>query len=166
MTIVNLYDQNKRFSDNLIIIIWIISLSILSFSFYAELIEKIQPCHLCKLQRYIYISIILIAPLCQIQSINSLVRNIITLTFFVGFCLAVYHTLVLFNVITDRCTMTQKIDNVSDFMRMIEQPKISCENAKWKIFGIPASICNAIFSFWALISINFKKVKKLICLKI
>jgi disulfide bond formation protein DsbB len=57
--------------------------------------------------------------------------------------------------VVDRCTV-QKIDNINDFMKMLEQTKTSCATIGWKLFGLSASIYNAIFSLIALVFLYFK----------
>jgi disulfide bond formation protein DsbB len=162
MTIISLYNQRKWGFDRLLIVFWIASLSILVFSFYQQYIGKVEPCSLCKLQRYIYFSIALLAPVGLIQSYNSPIRYALSIIFLIGFCFAAYHTLVQFGWLADRCTMTQKIENLNDFMNMLEQPKTSCANISWKFLGLSASIYNTIFSLIALITLNFKNIKRLI----
>lgn len=162
MTIISLYDQKRWHFDWTLVIFWISSLAILFFSFYQQYIEKIEPCFFCKWQRYVYFSIALISPIGLMQRYNFSTRYTLSFIFLIGFCLAAYHTLVQFGWLADRCTMTQKIENLNDFMTMLEQPKNSCANVSWKLFGFSASIYNTIFSLIALITLNFKNIKRLI----
>lgn len=161
MAITNLYDQKKWHCDWALTIFWITSLTILFFSFYQQYVEKLEPCSLCKWQRYVYSLVALISPIGLIQTFNSSIKISLNFIFLIGFCLATYHTLVQFEWLTDRCTI-QKIENMNDFMKMLEQPKISCANSGWKLFGISASIYNIIISLTALIALNFKNLKRLI----
>ena len=159
MTIISLYNQKKWFLDWTLMTFWIISLAILIFSFQQQYIEKIEPCTLCKWQRYLYFLIFSLSPIGLIERFNLAVRNSLNFIFFVGFCLATYHTLVQFEWITDHCTITQEIENMDDFMKMLEQPKLSCSMIGWKLFGFSASIYNGILSFFALIALNSKTIK-------
>jgi disulfide bond formation protein DsbB len=161
MAIINLYDQKKWHYDWTLAIFWIASLTILFFSFYQQYVEKIEPCSLCKWQRYIYFLVALLSPIGLIQPINPSIRVSLNFIFLIGFCLATYHTLVQFEWLNDQCAI-QKVESMNDFMRMLEQPKVSCANVSWKLFGLSASIYNIIFSVFALITLNFNNIKRLI----
>jgi len=162
MTIISLYSQKKWRLDWTLISLGTISLGIFLFSVHQQYVKRINPCSLCEWQRYIYFSIFVIAPFGQIQRFNSAVRGVINIILFISICLAAYHALVQLGFLTDRCTMTNKIENVNDFMNMLEQPKTPCANIGWKFFGLSASIYNVILSFNALIILNFKYLKRLI----
>lgn len=159
MEIVNLYQGKNWIFDRTIFSFLIASLLILAFSFHQQYIEKIEPCTLCQWQRYCLYLIFTVSFFGFIQRFNSPIRLLLILIFFVSLLLSSYHTLVQFGWLTDRCVMTQKIENVNDFIKMFDQPKISCANINWKLFGISASIYNAIFSFFAIIALNFKIIQ-------
>lgn len=157
MPILNLYRQKKLILDRALIAIWIISLTILSFSIYHQYIEKIELCTLCKWQRLVYFLIFAISPIGLISRLNLSIRANLNVIILIGFCLAIYHTAVQFGWLSDRCIMTQKIENLNDFMQMIEQPKVSCSAIGWKLFGLSASIYNAILSLIALTFLYFSR---------
>lgn len=162
MTVISLYDQRKWHFDPNLIIFWLASIAILLFSFHQQYNEKIEPCSLCKWQRDVYFFVAAFAPIGFIQRWDSFVRIALNFIFFCGFCLAAYHILIQFGWLSDRCAITQKIENMNDFMKMLEQPKVSCANVGWKLFGLSASIYNIILSFCALVSLNFNNIKRLI----
>lgn len=157
-----LHDQRKFNFDWTLILIFGTSLAILIFSFYQQYVKEIEPCPLCKWQRYIYLLIFCLSPIGLIQTYNLSIRNMLNIAFLVGFCLAAYHTLIQLGWLNDQCAMTQKIENIADFMKMLEQPKVSCATIGWKLFGLSASIYNAMLSCFALIALNFKIIKRLL----
>ncbi|WP_068468681.1 disulfide bond formation protein B [Candidatus Protochlamydia phocaeensis] len=161
MVIVSLNQTSKWNFDKTLLVLWIISALVLMFSLYQQFIAKVEPCDLCKWQRYVYILIFAISPLGLIQQLNFSIRNTISLFFLIGFGVASYHALVQFGLLADRCAITQQITSIEDFMEILDQPKISCSNISWKLFGLSASSYNAAFSFFALIILNFKTIKKL-----
>lgn len=162
MTIIDLHSQKKLVLDWMLILLWVASFLILLFSFYQQYGVKIESCTLCKWQRYIYFLIFSLSPIGLIQRYNLSIRYALIFVFFIGLCLATYHTLVQFGWLADRCEITQKIENMNDFMKMLEHPKAPCANVSWKLFGLSASIYNIIFSFFALVSLNFNNIKRLI----
>jgi disulfide bond formation protein DsbB len=150
----------KYFLDWTLMTIWIVSLATLLFSFYQQFFEKNEPCHLCQLQRYVHFSIFMISPIGLIRDINFPIRKVLALMFLFGFSLAIYHSCVQFGWLSDRCTMTQKIENVNDFMTLLEQQHIPCAKVTWKLWGLSAAVFNAILSFFALIVLNSQIIKK------
>lgn len=160
MEVANLNHSKKCFLDWQIIALWFISLIILAFSFYHQYFEKFEPCNLCHLQRFVYLLICTIAPFGLIRRIYVPIKTALNFIFFLGFCLASYHALVQIGWLADRCIVTQKIENMTDFMQMLEHPKTHCAIIGWKLFGLSASIYNSIFSLCALISLNFHYLKR------
>jgi disulfide bond formation protein DsbB len=156
MKILNLYHQGKWFCDWTLIIFWMISCAFLAFSFHHQYVQKIEPCALCKWQRFVYFLIFAITPIGFVQHLNLPIKIALNFIFLAGFFLAGYHTLVQFDWIADRCAITQKIENMDAFIKMLEEPKVSCSNIGWKLFGISASIYNAIFSLIAALFLNIK----------
>jgi len=166
MAIINLYNQKKWHYDWTLILFWLASLLILLLSFHQQYFAKIEPCSLCQWQRYVYFLIFSLSPIGLIQSYNLSVRYALILIFLMGLCLATYHILVQWEWLADRCTMTQKIENMTDFMKMLEQPRTSCAIIDWKLFGLSASFYNAIFSVLAILCLNTKITERLgLCLK-
>lgn len=161
MKIVSLSYQRKWFLDWTLISFLIFSSIVLAFSFYHQYIGKIEPCTLCKWERFVYFLVLIISPLGFIQRFNFAVKIALDFIFFLGLCLAIYHVAVQFGLLTDRCEIRQKIENLDDFMQMLDQPKISCAVIGWKLFGLSASIYNAIFSSIALIFLYCKHQPKM-----
>jgi len=147
--------EKKWLLDWTFISVWIFSSLILTYSFYHQYVEKIEPCSLCKWQRLVYVLVFVLSPIGIFKCFNVSMRNALKLIFLIGFCLAIYHAMVQFGLLIDHCTMTQKIENTNDFMKMLEQPKVACSAISWKLFGLSASIYNAIFSLVALIFLHF-----------
>ncbi len=162
MVIINLYEKRQLILDWTLVAFSLTSLLILAFSFYQQYVVKIEPCTLCLWQRYIFILIFAISPIGFIQRFNSYIRKILVFIFLMGLGLAIYHTLVQFGWLTDRCVMTQKIENMNDFMKMLEKPHTSCATTGWKLFGLSASIYNGALSFLGLMILNLKNIKRLL----
>lgn len=155
MTNVIIQHERKWFLDRHLIGVWIVSSIIIIFSFYIQHIEKIEPCSLCKWQRLIYFLIFCASPIGVIRCYNVPIRNLLKILFFIGCCLAFYHISVQLGWINDRCTMSQKVENMNDFMQMLSQTRVACSAIHWKIFGISASIYNGFFSLCGLIFFIF-----------
>jgi disulfide bond formation protein DsbB len=157
---INLHICKSWILDWKLILLWILSLTILIFSFHQQYIKKIEPCFLCKYQRLIYFSVFIISSLGLICDFNSFIKNALKITFLIGFSLSIYHILIQSGWINDRCAINENIENMNDFIRMLEQPKIACATISWQLFGFSASVYNALFSLCALITLKFKKIKR------
>ena len=160
MTIISLYSQNKWKIDQSLTFIWLISITILSFSFFQQYIENIEPCALCKIQRWIYFFIFVISPIGMFQQFNEPIRLILNGIILIGLFVAAYHLLIQLGWITDRCTITQKIENINDFMQVLEKPKNSCATIGWKLFGLSAAVYNMVFFLSSLLILNYKRIKR------
>jgi disulfide bond formation protein DsbB len=161
MVIVNLHFRKRWVLDWMMLSYWIISGLIISFSFYHQSIEKVEPCTLCKWQRLLYLTIFCISPFGLIQQCSQFAKKSLSILFLVGFSLATYHTLVQFGWLTDHCAISQNVETINDFITMLEQPKMSCAKIGWQLFGVSASIYSAFFSVIALICLNLIKLPKL-----
>ncbi len=160
MTTINLYHKRIWVSDYILVIIWMISGLVLGTSFFHQYVNKIEPCKLCIWQRFLYILVFSFSPLGLAQHLNSSIRITLNIIFLAGLCLSTYHTLIQFGWLSDRCT-AQSIETMEDFMRMLAQPKISCSAVSWKLFGLPATLYNALICSLALIILNAKQSLKL-----
>ncbi len=152
---------NRWIFDRAIFLIWMISGLIIAFSFYHQYIQKVEPCTLCQWQRLFYSFIFCISPFGLLQRFNQMSRIALTLLFFAGFSLALYHTFIQLGWLADRCDIQQNVETINDFMQMLSQPKVSCSTINWQLFGLSASIYNAFFSVIGLICLNFTKLIKL-----
>jgi disulfide bond formation protein DsbB len=156
MTIVKL-NHKKWEIDFFLLAISTMAIGILIFSFYHQYVRKIEPCLLCKLQRSVYFLVLFIAPIGFNIHFNKCMRTTLKFLFFSGLCFASYHSLIQIGWLQDRCIMTQKINNIDDYILMLQQPKAGCSIIGWKLFGLSYSIYNAIFSSFALFLLNFEK---------
>jgi disulfide bond formation protein DsbB len=144
MAIVSLYSPKEWELDLVLIAILAFSTTILAFSFYHQHIEKVEPCTLCKWQRFVYLTIFSLSLLGLKTSFNFHARNALSILFLISLCLAVYHTFVQFGWLADQCVMEKKVENIDNFLAMLETQKIPCSNISWKL-------------------LNFAKIKRLLC---
>jgi disulfide bond formation protein DsbB len=158
MAIINLIQSKEEKIDRTFILFYVSSLLILLFSFYQQHVAKIQPCFLCKCQRSIYFLIMFIAPIGLISHYHGIIRKLLNAVFLMGIALAFYHTLVQNGWVMDRCLMTEKVENMNDFLQMLEKPTVSCAKMSLKIFGLPASIYNLLILSLALVVLNFRSL--------
>ncbi|CUI18066.1 Disulfide bond formation protein DsbB (plasmid) [Candidatus Protochlamydia naegleriophila] len=160
MTIIPLYHYQKWNKDSLLIWLSITSALILIYSYYHQLIEKIDPCFLCVWQRYIYFAVFFTSPLGLFQKYNAFVRHVLSAIFTLGLGLATYHIFIQLGLVTDRCAIIQKINHIDDFMHLLEKSKESCSKINWSFFGFSITVYNAIFSLFAITALNWKYIKR------
>jgi disulfide bond formation protein DsbB len=155
MTILRLYKQKNSAHNSSVVFFWIVSFVILGFSFYQQYVEKIEPCRLCIWQRFIYLFVFVVSPIGLLQRYKSSIKIALFVIFTIGLFLSLYHWAIQMGWFADRCVISQKIENMNDFMLMLEKPKTSCAIIGWKFFGISISMYNAIFSFFSLVLLYF-----------
>jgi disulfide bond formation protein DsbB len=161
MAIINLIQSKEEKVDRTLVLFYASSLLILLFSFYQQHVAKIQPCFLCKCQRSIYFLIMFVAPIGFISRYHQIIRKLLSMIFLIGIALAFYHTLVQNGWVVDRCVMTEKVENMNDFIQMLEKPNVSCAKASLKIFGLLASIYNLLILSLAVVVLNFRSLQLL-----
>lgn len=149
-------NQKSFIFDAVLITLWLLSSAILAMSIYQQYIDKIELCALCKWQRSTHILTFIFIPIGFIKRYNSKIRSITNLIFLFSFALASYHFFVQMGLLHDRCTIEQKITNLEEFMTMLKHPKVSCTAIGFKIFGVSATIYNALYSLIAMLGLNLK----------
>ncbi len=159
MTIVQLYSSKKLKLDWSIFSVWLMSIIILAFSFYQQYINKVEPCSLCKWQRFVYLLIFITSSFALNERFKFSVKIILNLLFLIGLSLATYHLSVQFGWSSDRCMMTQSISTMNDYMHMLEQAKVSCAPIAWKLFGWSIVVYNIFLSLFALLILNRNLLK-------
>lgn len=161
MTIIPLYQHQKKWNaDKLLMGLSIASLFILIYSYYQQLIEKVDPCFLCIWQRYIYLAVFVTSFLGFYQKYNAIIKIALTALFTIGLGLSTYHISVQLGLVTDRCIITQQVNHIDDFMHLLEQTKGSCSKVGWPLFGISITFYNAIFSLFAITALNWNQFKR------
>jgi disulfide bond formation protein DsbB len=160
MTAISLYPLKKWQINLPLIVTWLYSLIALSCSFYQQYIAQIDPCYLCKLQRLPFFAIFLITPIGFIANFNQIACRFLQLFFLISLCLALYHLLIQFGLVNEQCIMNQTINNREDFLLLLTKPSISCSEIKWKIFGMPITAYNLIFSLFFLFYLR-NRIQKL-----
>lgn len=160
MTIIPLYQNQKKSLDKLLISLSIASLFILIYSYYQQLIEKVDPCFLCIWQRYIYFAVFFTSLLGYFQKYNSFIRLALTALFILGLGLSTYHFLVQQGFVADHCIIGQQVNHIDDFMNLLEKSKEPCSKVNWSLFGFSIALYNAIFSFISIIALNWNRFKR------
>lgn len=125
--------------------------SCLSFSYIAENWGGLEPCRLCLVQRYAYLSLVLVGVLGCVLKAKESFRKIALLVLSAGFLVSAYHSLAYFGFIQTRCTsQIRGIINESSFIQNLSTP-ITCSQKTLSFLGIPAPTANALFfllGFW------------------
>jgi disulfide bond formation protein DsbB len=111
----------------------------------AQYVLHIEPCRLCKLQRLPYFFLIFLPILMLINMRNNLIKFAIIALFVVSALLSLYHLLVIAGLIRDFCAVPAKIENLDDFMALLDAD-VPCSKAEWKLLGIPIPFYNFLFS--------------------
>lgn len=153
--------EKKWISDPLVFFIWLLSGLIIAASVYHQHVEKAEICTLCENQRLIYLAIFMTCPLGFLPRFNHFSRKVLTILFLLGFSLSFYHLLIQMGFLTDRCIIEQSVENMHDFVQMLEKPKVACSTISWKLFGLSASFYNVLFSMLAAALINLSWLSKL-----
>lgn len=151
MKIISLYPVKKWQFDTTLISTWGFALVALSFSFYQQYIMQLEPCYLCQLQRLPFLAILLITPIGLLENFNYLIKRFIQLFFLISLITALYHILIQFGVIDEKCDISQAITSTEDFYLLLIKTPVSCAKTNWKFLGLPITIYNLIFSIGWLI---------------
>lgn len=132
-------------------------ISILSISF--EVFLNVEPCLFCKLQRYVYIALLVpsFLSITKESCRNIHMTRLMQLCFLIGGLLALYHLLMQWGLISDFCAVP-KINSIEQFESLLN--KKSCSEISWKVFGMPITFFNLGISliFFTLLQ-KSKKMK-------
>ncbi|NGX48017.1 MAG: Disulfide bond formation protein B [Chlamydiae bacterium] len=124
-----------------------ISIVALLASFSVQYIWSLQPCFLCKLQKFPYI---VSAILCSIGLISPKIQSkmllVLVTSFALGFCLSLYHVGIQHGLIKDRCAAKISIQDIDAFEQHLLSNK-PCSQVSWSLFGFSISGLNAIVFF-------------------
>ena len=123
--------------------VMIISICFLVASYTAEIIFQKIPCQLCKLERISYFGMFFIG----LVGFSSFGKKI-PLILLMGICgfsiiLGAYHYGVEKHVFNDFCK-SNSVTTMDDYKNMLHSP--SCSKVGFAVFGIPASLMNALIS--------------------
>jgi disulfide bond formation protein DsbB len=151
MTIMNEHLNRSWQVDRALILVWFYSAVAIGCSFYQQMIQGIQPCFLCQLQRLPYFLIFCLAPFGFSIHLNHVVKVFIQMCLLLSVGLAFYHLLIQFEFITDRCKIVQSINSQEEFYLMLKKSVPSCSLISWKIAGFPVTAYNLLFSILILI---------------
>lgn len=149
------------------LIIFIISCFATIASFTLQYLFLYSPCELCYIQRYIWISILLLSIVTLINDniINKKILNhIITLLLFTNFIIAIYQSLIQRNIISSffECNKTIKFSeniNLNDIINNSQNVMPSCDIDAFAIFGLYIAEYNAALCFMVIIFTIIKNFK-------
>ena len=115
------------------------SLAIMA-SFYFEYLESVPPCQLCWLQRWLWVSVLAIVIIHHFIPLTHRVTSVlrvILLAIVIG--VSAYHTLLITDVIKERCSKRFIIQNEKDLLSMLNHP-LPCNRTDAVALGIPIQL--------------------------
>lgn len=125
-------------------------------SLFAQYFLKIEPCYLCKLERVFYAVVALVAFWGLKKNSSKIPSILLQLLFGCLVLLSGYHLLVQMHLLSDFCSVPQKIATIEDFENMLHSP-IPCSKITWSFLSLPMSAYNLIFSFLFLTLFQSKR---------
>lgn len=130
-------------------IIVCISMAVIGISFSAELIFGIMPCQLCKLQRFLYLAL-LVTGLIEsfLRTKPKFMRCAVISILIANALVASYHIGVQEGIFEDRCELPH-VGSKADFMRVLN--KEGACSKKWMITGSSTTIWNLAISIVLLV---------------
>lgn len=145
--------KNLNKLQKLALMLFFISSMAIGFTYYVEHYLEIEPCSLCLYQRYPYYLLAVVAVVGFLRGDLRYARHIMLLysfIFMVGGAIALYHTLVEHEVISEPTPCTAKNStakmSIEDVKALIFKKNNSCKEVKFKIFGASMAELNFAFS--------------------
>lgn len=143
--------QNKILSITTLCLLTIIS------AYIIEIIAKVPPCKLCVYQRIPYFIIIFAGFISFIFKKEIIFLYISLFTFFVNFCVSIFHSLVERKLISYNIGCSSSNENFEDIeslrMSLENTPIAKCDEIIFSIFGLSLANINFIV-LTLLITIN------------
>lgn len=128
----------RTYSNRFFLLLVIIASVALCASFLAQHVFNLKPCKLCLAQRTVYFFVLLFSSagyLIRRKKIMVVLTGVVLLS---GFLISSYHLGVQLEWISDPCSISEKVKDVSSFKAMLETSP-SCSKVSWSFLGIPAS---------------------------
>lgn len=137
-----------------------------AFSWMAEGWMGLKPCHLCLVQRYLHIGVLVLAGVGCAFPDQRLFRQLLVLIFAVGSGIALYQSATSFGFLPMKCTIgAEHWKGVLGFRERVGHP-LNCNKDMLKIMGVPASVCNGLMNLGCLFlllcnrKLNFRITKR------
>lgn len=143
MILSNTASHRYRINQSFVFVL-IISMLALAASYGLEVIEKIQPCKICTVQRACIFLLMLFAILGIFSSIKCAIGLLISIVSLISFAIACYHIGIQIGLFSDSCATIYPAD-LNDFKNMLFKSRPSCATIIW-IFGLPISAWNLLIS--------------------
>jgi disulfide bond formation protein DsbB len=133
--------------QNLVFFCVLYSISALLISFIYQYQNHI-PCKFCNYQRLALAGVLAMGLLWLFTEYKSILR--FSLNAFLSICLIVslVHLGIQWGLISDICSVPQNVKSPEQFANLLNQA--DCSKDTWKIFEMPASLFNSLFSVTAL----------------
>jgi disulfide bond formation protein DsbB len=139
--------------QRILIVLLGIATLVLCISYSIEHLFHLDACKLCKIQRIPYFLLIAGALIGFFTPHKILVLRILQACLVLGFCVACYHSAVVFGILKDFCLANPNVGDLASFKAALEKT-IPCSTSAWKLFNIPASVFNAALSISLAIAIQ------------
>ena len=132
----------------------------LTFSILAVHIFHLKPCIMCKLQRIPFALLLVNAAFGLIGPYKEGFFKITQACLALGIVLGAAHFLMQLGTLPDFCVSQRGFESSEEFLRVLQTSK--CSDITWSVFGVPASLLNAMLHGLILwMSIRLKRRKKL-----
>jgi len=147
----------KRFLDNWLNIIFILSLIATVVALIAEYFFNLIPCNMCLKQRYPYYVIILIITLFYIfpKLKNIWSYLLIEISIIYGLFYSIWHVSVEQKILKSPASCSGTLSKTNSIQNLKEQitnqAMVSCSDINWVILGFSAATINSILLLFILI---------------
>jgi disulfide bond formation protein DsbB len=138
-------NERVRREGGLLIACCLFSLMALVASYLAQYVWKIEPCRLCKLQRLPYFLIVMMPLVVLLKVRYEIIGKFVICIFSISALLSLYHLLVIYGLIDDFCAVKTRVENIEDFMALLDT-HVPCSEANWRLFKLPIAGYNLLAS--------------------
>ena len=140
------------------LLLGLFTLIALSISFYSEYILNLQPCKLCRAMRYLFILLSLKTLLGLLFSSSRIIRRGMQLCLLFGFGISAYHSLIIYEFISDPCQVPQATTNINDYFSSLKN-HVPCSKSALSLFKIPVPILSSVVFALSFAFLNKSKSK-------
>ena len=146
---------------NLLIVIFLISLTALISAYFIEYILGHQACSLCLYERIPYfLAILIILVNYKYDKLEKYFILLLAIIFFIATILSLYHLGIEQGFIQESllCDLEKgaNIIDKDEILKQLQQKKISCKDVTFKIFGLSLTSYNIIISL--VLTIDLTKI--------
>ena len=117
-------------------------------SYLAEAAGRLPACHLCQIQRLIFVFLFVLSIFGFFRRFVAAVRTGCLVLLTSGICVATYHSLVQYGMLKDRCSGLSNMPDIASFeSSLMRSTSSGCSARSWTILGMPVSVLSGCLSF-------------------